>query len=127
MDTNAAASITTHLSAVLAILAAQATVVAAFRILQMWQHEEPGGMPRILNLVALLVFMLGSCGREAVVAFAGAVSWGPEAILWSGAARFVQIAGAVLFIWNITRAVCGQWLWSLSLAVAIAVSLVALR
>ena len=127
MDTSEAAWITTYLSVLLGAIAVQAIVVAAFRVLQLLRAGDPASFARVVGLAALILFMSGAVGREAVVVVSGTVNWSVYAILWSGAARAVQVAGAALFIWNITRPVCGNWFWVLSLAVATAASILVVR
>lgn len=62
-------------------------------------------------MMGFALIMLGCALREAVVYLNGAVTWGTDAIVWSALARYVWIAGAVLFVRAITFAKCGEWAW----------------
>ena len=123
--------IATHLSAVLAFLSIQAVLVAIFRILRgpnnvtlpPVQREIALSYARVITLTAFALYLGGGAMRDIVVVAAGVESWGAWPVLWSGVSRIIQLSAACLFIWNISRAVCGNWLWTLSLAVAVAVSL----
>ena len=127
MGTDWAQSLTLHLSAVLAMISMQAVATAVFRIIRTLPPADALAQMRMVTLLAFALFMLGAAAREAVVVVAGVEAWSYTPIVWSGVARAVQLAGAVLFIWNITRGICGNWLWTMSLGVAVAFSILVIR
>lgn len=69
-------------------------------------------------LFAFAVFLFGSMIREMTVHYYGAISWPPEALIWSGLSRIIQIVGIALFIRASLGKVCGEWGWIAVLVIA---------
>ena len=135
MATNYAVWFTLHVSAVLAILSLEAVTVAIFRIvrgptkaeLAPITPEQALSTTRIVSLSAFSIYLLGCAMREGVVVFAGVEIWGDTAILLSGIARLIQLFGACMFVWGITHHICGNWMWTMMLGIAMAFSVIILR
>lgn len=70
-------------------------------------------------LIAFVVFMVGTLVRELVVRFGGPATWMDHHMLWSAAARAVQITGALLYVRATFRERCGEWPWIAALVVAV--------
>ena len=67
-------------------------------------------------LLAFVVFLAGSLLREIVVRYGGASAWQDAHVMWSAAARGVQIAGAMLYVRATFHDRCGEWSWIAALA-----------
>lgn len=71
-------------------------------------------MPRASRpdvLLAFIVFLLGTFGREVVVHMYGMQTWPATAVYLSGLARLFQIIGAAMFIRAAIKERCGEWGW----------------
>lgn len=75
-------------------------------------------------LLAFMVFLAGSAVREIPPAMIGMNNWTAEWIELSVMARFVKIAGVLLFIRGSLRDNCGPWGWRIVAASVLAIVLV---
>lgn len=62
-------------------------------------------------MLGFAIVMLGCAMREVVVYYGGATTWGTQEVIWSATARYVWIAGSVLFVRAVTYERCGEWAW----------------
>lgn len=127
--------IITHLSAILGFLSLEAVLVAVFRLASLGRNGNgagngseaplPLGNVRAGVLIAFAIYLTGASMREAVLLIAGTQIWGDQALMWSSAARVLQIIGACLFVGAATYRQCGHWVWGTVLGAAILFSTVA--
>lgn len=104
-----AADIVVNTSELIAILCAVGIATCALR----WSSAVHRNY-----LFAFGVFLLGSMIREVTVHYYGVTGWPPDALVWSGVSRLIQIAGIALFIRASLAKVCGEWGWIAVLVVA---------
>lgn len=62
-------------------------------------------------MLAFVIFLLGASLREVPVYLGGMQQWTVDLVVASGAARFAQIIGCVLFIRAVLLDVCPAWGW----------------
>ena len=102
-------SLTANASQMLGLLAVVGVLAGAYR----WRSAV-----RRDFLFSFMVFLAGTALRELPVLLGGVSGWSPELVALSGAARVLQIAGAVLFVRVALREACGEWGWISVLFVA---------
>lgn len=124
-----------YLSSILMVLSAEAAVVAILRLAtgpsQMMADPATNAVAVVNSrqsvLAAFILYFLSACARDAIVLMYGPISWPPIAIALSCATRVGMIVASLIFVWAITRNICGNWLWISVLGFAIAFSIVVLR
>ena len=135
MGTEIAIRVSEYLSAVLACLSAQAGIVAIVRLITgpakisngVVAQAEAVTAGRKLVLTAFILYCVGTVMRESVVIVASSLHWGMAEFEWSGAARAIKITAACLFVFAISRNICGSWLWISILGISVAFSIVLLH
>ena len=123
------------LSSVLMVLSAEAAMVALVRLAtgpSMLMADAGTNAVAVVNsrqsvLVAFIVYSLSSCLRDAIVLMYGAIEWPHMAYVLSSVSRVGMIAGALIFVWAISRNICGHYLWCVVLGLAVAFSIIVLR
>lgn len=63
------------------------------------------------HLAAFAFMLAGTLLREVAIYVWGAEVWGVLPLVVSGAARDIQIVGALLFVRAVTLPRCGEWVW----------------
>ena len=126
---------TLYMSAILGFICAEAAVIAILRIVRgarspatlVGSTPEADARNRLYSLSAFALYLIGEVVRNYVIVTAGENSWQDVPLALFAGARVVQLSAACLFVWAITRQICGQFLWLAVLGAAVAFSIVVLR